>query len=97
MKIVFIKRSIQENYAEKKLSKYVTTFDHIDKILIVLSATSNGVCVIFSASAVGALVGIANASFTLIFSVTTGIIRKLLSITRNKKKKHEKIPILAVG
>ena len=36
-----------------------------------------------------------NASFTLIFSLTTGIVKKLLSITRNKKKKHDKILLLA--
>ena len=48
-------------------------------------------------SIVGAPVGIASASFTLIFSLTTGIIKKLLSITRNKKKKHDKILMLAKG
>ena len=46
-------------------------------------------------SVVGAPVGMARASFTLIFSLTTGIIKKLLSITRNKKKKHYKILMLA--
>ena len=39
----------------------------------------------------GPPVGIASASFTFIFSLTTGIVKKLLSITRNKKKKHDKI------
>ena len=78
----------------KKVSKYVTAFDYINKILIVLSATCSGVCIILSASIVGAPVGIASASFTLIFSLTTGIIKKLLSITRNKKK-HDKILMLA--
>ena len=29
------------------------------------------------------------------FSITTGIIKKLLNITRNKKKKHDKILMLA--
>ena len=48
-----------------------------------------------SVSIVGAPLRIAGASFTLIFSVTTGIIKKLLSITRNKKKKHDKILMLA--
>ena len=43
----------------------------------------------------GAPVGIASASFTLIFSLTTGIVKKLLNITRNKKKKHDKILMLA--
>ena len=47
------------------------------------------------ARVVGAPAGIASASLTLIFSLTTGIIKKLLSITRNKKKKHDKILMLA--
>ena len=59
----------------KKLSKYVTAFNYIDNILIVLSATSSGVCTILSASFVGAPAGIASASFILIFSLTTGIIK----------------------
>ena len=50
-----------------------------------------------SVSIVGAPLRIAGASLTLIFSVTTGIIKKLLSITRNKKKKHDKILMLAKG
>ena len=70
----------------KKLSKYVTAFDYIDKILTVLSTTSSGVCIISSSGVYGAAVGIASVSFTLIFSLTTGIIKKLLSITRKKKK-----------
>ena len=78
-----------------KLSKYVAAFDYIDKILIVLSATSGGVSIISFTSIVGAPVGIASASFTLIFSLTTGIVKKLLNITRNKKKKHDKILMLA--
>ena len=37
----------------------------------------------------------ASASFTFIFFLTTGIVKKLQSITRNKKKKHDKILMLA--
>ena len=59
----------------------------MDKILIVLSATSGGVSIISFTTAIGAPVGIASANFTLILSLTTGLIKKLLSITRNKKKK----------
>ena len=44
----------QRKLCNKKLSKYVTAFEKIDKILIVLSATSTGVCIISSASVVGA-------------------------------------------
>ena len=74
MEIIFTKRLIKENHAvENQIN--VTTFDYIDKILIVLSATSSGVCIISSANFVGAPVAIASASFNLIFSLTTGIIK----------------------
>ena len=79
----------------KKLTRYVTTFNYIDNVLIILSATSSGVSIISLTNVVGEPVGIASASFTLIFSLTTEIIKKLLSITRNKKKKHDKILMLA--
>ena len=91
----FIEEINQRKSCSKKLSKYVAAFDYIDKILIVLSATTGGVSICSFTSVVGAPVGIASASFTLIFSLTTGIIKKLLSITRNKKKKHDKILMLA--
>ena len=85
----------QRKSCSKKLNKYVTTFDYIDKILIVLSATSSGVSIISFTSIVGAPVGIASASLTLFFSLSTGIVEKLLNITRKKKKKHDKVLMLA--
>ena len=48
-----------------------------------------------SASVVRAPAGITITSLLLIFSLTTGIIKKLLNITRNKNKKHDKILTLA--
>ena len=95
MKIIFIKKLIKENHVVKKLNKYATTFDYVDKILIILGATSSGVSIILFTSIIGAPVGIASASLTLIFSLTTGIVKKLWNITRNKKKKHDKIFMLA--
>ena len=77
----------QRKVCSKKLSKYVAAFDYIDKVLIILVATSGGVSIISFSSVVGATIRIASASFTLFFSLTTGIIKKFLSITRNKKKK----------
>ena len=81
-------------YYFKKLSKYVTVFDYIGKILIVLSGTSGGVSIIFFTTVIGAPVGIASASFTLIFSLTTGMIRQLLPTLRNKMKKDDKFLVL---
>ena len=85
----------ERNSYRKKLSKHVTTFDYIDKILIILSAINGGVSIISFTSIIGVPVGIASASFTLIFSISTGMIKKLLSTIRMKKKKHDKILMLA--
>ena len=63
--------------------------------LIVLSATTWGISIISFTTTIGAPVGIASASFTLIFSITTGIIKKLLSTAIKKKKKHDQILMLA--
>ena len=63
----------QRKSRSKKLNKYVTAFDYIDKILIVLSVTTSDVSIISFTGIVGAPVGISSASFTLIFSLTTGI------------------------
>ena len=82
----FIEEINQRKSCSKKLSKYVAVFDYIDQALIVLSATSGGVSIILFTSIVGAPVGIASASLTLLFSLTTGIIKQLLNITRKKKK-----------
>ena len=91
----FIEEINQRKSCSQKLNKYVTAFDYIDKVLIALSATSGGVSIISFTSIIGAPVGIVSASFTSIFSLTTAIVKKLLNITRKKKKKHDKILMLA--
>ena len=85
----------QRKLSSKKLSKYVTTFNYIYKILIILNATIGGICIVSRASVVGAPVGIASAGFTIVFALTKGIVKKILNTTRNKKKKHDKILTLA--
>ena len=93
----FINEINQQKTYSKKLSRYVTNFYYIDKILIILSATTGGISIISFTSVIGAPVGIASASFTLIFSLSTGIIKKLLNITRKKKKRHDQILMLVDG
>ena len=83
----------QESYSQK-FNSYVTIFNYINKILIILSETTGGIPIISFTTAIGVPVGIASASFTSIFSLTTGIIKKLLDITRNKKKKRDQILML---
>ena len=70
-------------------------FDDTDKVLIDLSTISGGVSIILLMSVAGIPVGITSASLTLSFSLTTVIVKKLLSITRNKKKRPDKILMLA--
>ena len=84
---------MKQNHAVKNWICYF--FNYIDKILIVLCATSGGVSIISFSSVIGAPVGIASASFSLIFSLATGMVKKLLDITRKKKKKHDEIFMLA--
>ena len=79
----------------KKNSKYIVAFDYADKRFITLSASFGTLSIVSHATIVGIPVGIAGASLTVIFTVTTGIVKKLLNITRKKKKKHNKIIALA--
>ena len=79
----------------KKISKYIVAFDYTDKLFITLSVSFGTLSNASHTTVVGIPVGIAGASLTLIFTVTTGIVKKLLNITRKKKKKHNKIIVLA--
>ena len=85
----------QRNLCSKKLSKYVSTFNYIDKILIVLNATTGGIRIISHKTVVDAPIRVASAGFTIVFVLITGIIEKLLKTIRSKKEKHDKIIMLA--
>ena len=78
----------------KRLSKYIPSFDYIDNSLIVLSATSGSISIASFATVIGVPVGIASVSFSLAFSMSTDIAKKLLKIMQKKKKKHNKIVML---
>ena len=75
----------------KKISKYIVAFDYADKLLITLSALLGTLRIASHVKIVGIPVGIAGASSTLLFTVTTGAVKELLNITRKKKKKHNTI------
>ena len=79
----------------KKISKYIVPFDYADKLFITLSASFGTLSIASYATVVRIPAGIAGASLTLIFTVTTGVVKKLLNITEKKKKKHNKIIALA--
>ena len=83
----FYQETNQRKSCSRKLNKYVTIFDYIDKILIVLSATSSEVSIISFTSIVGAPAGIASATLTLTFFSNN---RNSEKITEYNKKQKEK-------
>ena len=79
----------------KRLSKYIASFDYFGKSLIVLSAASCSISIASFEIVIGTPVGIASANLSIAFSISTGMIKKLLKTTQNRKKKHNKIVVLA--
>ena len=60
-----------------------------------MSGTSGGTSIISLTNVTGIPAGVISASLTLVFPLTTEIIKKLLKETRKKKEKHSKIIMLA--
>ena len=79
----------------KKLNKYLVSFDYLDKIFITLSASFGTLSIASYASVVGIPACITGASLTLVFTIGTGISKSLLKLTKKRKKKHNKIIVLA--
>ena len=95
IKYYFVAEIKGRELMSKILSKYIASFDYFDKILFFLSVTTGSISIALFATVIGALVGMTSTSFSLAFSISTRIIKKLLKTTRNKKKKHNKIVMLA--
>ena len=79
----------------KNISKYIASFEYFDKSLIVLSVATGSISIASFATAIGAPAEIMSAGFSLAFSITKGFVKKFLKTIRNKKKKHNKIVMLA--
>ena len=95
IKDYFIAEIKQRELTSKRLSKYIASFDYIDKPLIVLSVKTGSISTALFATVTGAPVRMMSASCSLPFSITTGIVKHLLKMTRNKKKRHNTIVMLA--
>ena len=95
IKDYFIAEIKERELLTKNLSKYIASFEYFDKSLIVLSVATGSISIASFATVIGAPVGMMSASCSLAFSITTGFVKKFLKTTRNKKKKHNKIVMLA--
>ena len=71
----------------KSLSKYIASFDYLDKSLIVLSVATGGISIASFATTIGTPVGIMSASCSLTFSIITGFVK---TVFKNDKEYEEK-------
>ena len=83
IKDYFIAEIKERELISKRLSKYIASFDYFDKSLFVLSITTGSVSITSFATVARAPVGIVSTSFSLAFSISTGIIKKII---KNIKK-----------
>ena len=81
--LCFLAEIKERELTSKNISKYIASLDYFDKSLNVFSTV------------IGALAGIRGASCGLTFSITSGFVKAFLKTIRNKKKKHNKIVMLA--
>ena len=90
IKDYFVAEIKERELMSKRLSKYIAFCDYFDKSLIVLSATSGSISTSFT-KVIGTPVGTASASLSLIFSLSTGIVKKLLKQLEIKRKSTIKL------
>ena len=86
IKVYFAAKIKERELISKRLSKHIASFDYFVKSLIVLSVTTGSISIASFVIFIGAPVGIASESFSLAFSISTGIVKKLLKTTPNLKK-----------
>ena len=95
IKDYFLAEIRERELISKNISKYIASLDYFDKSLNVLSILSGSISIASFATVIGAPAGIIGASCGFTFSITSGFVKKFLKTIRNKKKKHNKIIMLA--
>ena len=76
LETISLLRLEKENKTSKRVNKYIASFDYFNESLIVLSTTSGSISIVSFATVIVAPVGIASASFSIAFSVSTEIVKK---------------------
>ena len=70
LKIILL-LGLKKELMSKEFSKYIASFNHFEKSLIVLSVTTGSIYIASFATVIGAPVGVVSASFSLAFSIST--------------------------
>ena len=87
LKIILIAEIKERELMSKRLNKYIASFEYFDKSLIVLSARTRSISIASFATVTRAPVEIVSTSFSLTFSISTGIVKETVL---NNKKSEEK-------
>ena len=78
-----------------KLSKYLTGFDYADKILTVFLTVFSGTNIFAHVKGEKQLLGLITSVFSLLFCLSSGVVKKLQQESKTRKKKHNKLLYLA--
>ena len=84
IKDYFLAEIIEKKLISKNISKYIGSLDYFDKSLNVLSILSGSISIASFPSVIGAPAGIIGASCGLIFSITSGFVKKFLKTIKKK-------------
>ena len=76
IKDYFFAKIRERELMSKNLSKYIASFEYLDKSLIVLSVASGSISIASFAIAIAVPAGIMSARFSLAFSNTTRFVKK---------------------
>ena len=72
-----------------KLRKYLTAFDYADKILTVFLTVFAGTKIFAHVTGTKQLLGLISLIFSLLFCLSSGVVKKLQQKTKTRKKKTQ--------
>ena len=78
-----------------KLSKYLTRFDYADKIVTVFLTVFSGTNIFAHVRGRKQLLGLISSIFSLLFCLSSDVVKKLQQETKTRKKKHNKLLYMA--
>ena len=78
-----------------KLSKYLTGFDYADKILTIFLTAFSGTNIFTHVKGEKQLLGLITSVFSLLFCLSSGVVKKLQQETKTRTKKHNRLLYLA--
>ena len=78
-----------------KLSKYLTGFNYADKILTIFLTAFSGTNIFAHVKREKQLLGLITSVFSLLFCLSSGVVKKLQQETKKRKKKYNRLLYLA--